>query len=240
MIKKRVEAEWIRIAIGLDSTSNTAIFLDAVLKVLDFEPVSIENEMIRFVFNTIQDEVEKEAKRQKATSEKRSVIGSKGGNAKWAKERQAQDNYKQVNTPQPPPKENEIFEAEVMEQFPWKEFLAIFPCKTNKKKAEELWRKMPNSKRELAFEGAKRYAKEIEYRKQIDRDTKIMSPYTFLKDERWTDEYEIHTTPINTNYHGNSKQQQHQQQLPEIGLALKASRDKMFALDVSENGDRTL
>lgn len=199
MIKKRVEAEWIRIAIGLDSTSNTAIFLDAVLKVLDFETVCIENEMIRFVFNTIQDDVQKEAERQKTANEKRRMAGSKGGNAKWAKERQAQTNYRQVNAPQLPPKENEIFEAEVMEEFPWKEFIAIFPCKTNKKKAEELWHKLSNAKRKLAFEGVKRYVKEIEYRKQFDRDTKIMSPYTFLKDERWTDEYETHTTPINTN-----------------------------------------
>lgn len=194
-IKKRVETEWIRIAIGLDSTSKTAMFLDTVLKVLDFEPINIENEVVKVVFDTIKDDVQKEAEKQRNTSEKNSKNGSKGGKAKWEKERQMQANYKQADAPPPPPKdEAEIFEAEQMEEYPFADFYSIFPSHTDRKKAEEKWKKMPNEKRKLAFEGAKRYANFIEYRKKHEENVKVMMPSTYLNGERWEDEYEIPST----------------------------------------------
>lgn len=195
MMRKRVETEWIKIAIGLDSTSKTAIFLDTVLKVLDFEPINIENEVVKVVFDTIKDDVQKEAEKQKSTSEKNSKNGSKGGNAKWEKERQTQANYKQADAPPPSPKdEAEIFEAEQMEEYPFTDFYSIFPNHTDKKKAEEKWKKMTNEKRKLAFEGAKRYAAFIEYRKKHEENVKVLMPSTYLNGERWEDEYEIPDT----------------------------------------------
>ena len=158
MMRKRVETEWIKIAIGLDSTSKTAIFLDTVLKVLDFEPINIENEVVKVVFDTIKDDVQKEAEKQKSTSGSRSTAGSKGGKAKWEKERQTQANYKQADAPPPSPKdEAEIFEAEQMEEYPFADFYSIFPSHINRKTAEDKWKKMPNEKRKLAFEGGGRH-----------------------------------------------------------------------------------
>lgn len=210
-IRKRVETEWIKIAIGLDSTSKTAIFLDTILKVLDFEPINIENEVVKVVFDTIKDDVQKEAEKQKSTSGSRSTAGSKGGNARWEKERQTQANYKQADAPPPSPKEEAtIFEAEQMEEYPFADFYSIFPNHTNRKKAEEKWEKMPNEKRKLAFEGAKRYAAIIEYRKQHEENVKVMMPITYLNGERWEDEYEIPTETNNqnaSNYGSNNRQQ---------------------------------
>lgn len=199
-IRKRVETEWIKIAIGLDSTSKTAIFLDTILKVLDFEPINIKNEVVKVVFDTIKDDVQKEAEKQKSTSEKNSKNGSKGGKTKWEKERQAQANYKQSDAPPKSPKnEAEFFSAEQMEEFPFSEFYAIFPNHTDRKKAEEKWNKMTNDKRKLAFEGAKRYAAHIEYRKKYEKNVKVLMPTTYLNGERWEDEYEIPTDTNNQN-----------------------------------------
>lgn len=190
-IRKRVETEWIKIAIGLDSTSKTAIFLDVVLKALDFEPINIESEVVKVVFDTIKDDVQKEAEKQKSTSEKNSKNGSKGGNAKWEKERQAQANYKQSDAPPKSPKnEAELFDVEQMEEFPFSEFYSIFPKHTDRMNAEEKWKKMTNEKRKLAFEGAKRYAAYIEYRKKHEKDVRVLMPSTYLNKERWEDEYE--------------------------------------------------
>lgn len=210
MMRKRVETEWIKIAIGLDSTSKTAIFLDTVLKVLDFEPINIENEVVKVVFDTIKDDVQKEAEKQKSTSGSRSTAGSKGGKAKWEKERQTQANYKQADAPPPSPKdEAEIFEAEQMEEYPFTDFYSIFPNHTDKKKAEEKWKKMTNEKRKLAFEGAKRYAAFIEYRKKHEENVKVLMPSTYLNGERWEDEYEIPDTNNQSasNYGSNNGQQ---------------------------------
>lgn len=210
MMRKRVETEWIKIAIGLDSTSKTAIFLDTVLKVLDFEPINIENEVVKVVFDTIKDDVQKEAEKQKSTSGSRSTAGSKGGKAKWEKERQTQANYKQADAPPPSPKdEAEIFEAEQMEEYPFADFYSIFPSHINRKTAEDKWKKMPNEKRKLAFEGAKRYATFIEYRKRHEENVKIMMPSTYLNGERWEDEYEIPDTNNQSasNYGSNNRQQ---------------------------------
>lgn len=194
-IKKRVETEWIRIAIGLDSTSKTAMFLDTVLKVLDFEPINIENEVVKVVFDTIKDDVQKEAERQKTTSEKNSKNGSKGGKAKWEKERQMQANYKQANAPFPPPKEEtEIFEAEQIEEYPFDDFYSIFPVHRDKMKAEKYWSNLTNETRKIAFEGAKKYAAYIEYRKRQGENVKVMYPTTYLQQKRWEDEYEIPST----------------------------------------------
>lgn len=191
MRKKRVETEWIKIAIGLDSSSKTAIFLDTVLKVLDFEQVDIENEVVKVVFDTIKDDVQKEAEKQKETSDNRRKAGSKGGKTKWEKERQAQADYKQSDAPPKSPKnEAEFFDAEQMEEFPFAEFYSIFPNHTDKKRAEEKWKKMTNEKRKLAFEGAKRYAAFIEYRKKHEVNVKVLMPSTYLNGERWEDEYE--------------------------------------------------
>lgn len=210
MMRKRVETEWIKIAIGLDSTSKTAIFLDTVLKVLDFEPINIENEVVKVVFDTIKDDVQKEAEKQKSTSGSRSTAGSKGGKAKWEKERQTQANYKQADAPPQPPKEEAtIFEAEQMEEYPFSDFYSIFPSHINRKTAEDKWKKMPNEKRKLAFEGAKRYATFIEYRKRHEENVKVMMPITYLNGERWEDEYEIPTETNNqsaSNYGSNNKQ----------------------------------
>lgn len=207
MIKKRVETEWIKIAIGLDSSSKTAIFLDVVLKALDFEPINIENEVVKVVFDTIKDDVQKEAEKQKSTSESRSTAGSKGGNAKWEKERQTQANYKQADAPpKPPKKEAEFFDTEQMEEFPFTDFYSIFPNHTDRKNAEEKWKKMNNEKRKLAFEGAKRYAAFIEYRKKHEENVKVLMPSTFLNKERWEDEYEIPSIDNQTasNYGSNN------------------------------------
>lgn len=194
-IKKRVETEWIRIAIGLDSTSKTAMFLDTVLKVLDFEPINIENEVVKVVFDTIKDDVQKEAEKQRKTSGNRSVAGFKGGKAKWEKERQTQANYKQADAPPPPHKdEAEIFEAEQMEEYPFADFYSIFPMHRDKTIAEKYWSKMPNETRKIAFEGAKKYAAYIEYRKQHEENVKVMYPSTYLNQKRWEDEYEIPST----------------------------------------------
>lgn len=192
MIKKRVETEWIKIAIGLDSSSKTAIFLDVVLKALDFEPINIENEVVKVVFDTIKDDVQKEAEKQKVTSEKNSKNGSKGGKTKWEKERQTQANYKQADAPpKPPKKEAEFFDTEQMEEFPFTDFYSVFPNHTDRMKAEEKWKKMTNEKRKLAFEGAKRYAAFIEYRKKHEENVKVLMPSTYLNRERWEDVYEI-------------------------------------------------
>lgn len=192
MRKKRVETEWIKIAIGLDSSSKTAIFLDTVLKVLDFEQVDIENEVVKVVFDTIKDDVQKEAEKQKETSDNRRKAGSKGGKTKWEKERQAQADYKQSDAPPKSPKnEAEFFDAEQMEEFPFAEFYSIFPNHTDRKRAEEKWKKMTNEKRKFAFEGAKRYAAYIEYRKKYEENVKVLMPSTYLNGERWEDEYEI-------------------------------------------------
>ena len=199
-IRKRVETEWIKIAIGLDSTSKTAIFLDTILKVLDFEPINIENEVVKVVFDTIKDDVQKEAEKQKSTSEKNSKNGSKGGNAKWEKERQTQANYKQADAPSPSPKEEAtIFEAEQMEEFPFEDFYSVFPMHRNRTIAENCWSKMPNDVRKVAFEGAKKYAAYIEYRKQYEKNVKVMYPSTYLHQKRWEDEYEIPTDTNNQN-----------------------------------------
>ena len=208
-IRKRVETEWIKIAIGLDSTSKTAIFLDTILKVLDFEPINIENEVVKVVFDTIKDDVQKEAEKQKSTSEKNSKNGSKGGNAKWEKERQTQANYKQADAPSPSPKEATIFEAEQMEEFPFDDFYSVFPMHRNRTIAEDCWSKMPNKVRKVAFEGAKKYAAYIEYRKQHEKNVNVMYPSTYLHQKRWEDEYEIPTDTNNqnaNNYGSNNRQ----------------------------------
>lgn len=210
MMRKRVETEWIKIAIGLDSTSKTAIFLDTVLKVLDFEPINIENEVVKVVFDTIKDDVQEEAEKQKSTSGSRSTAGSKGGKAKWEKERQTQANYKQADAPpQPPKEETTIFEAEQMEEFPFEDFYSVFPMHRDKTIAEKCWSKMPNEIRKIAFEGAKKYAAYIEYRKQSEKNVKVMYPSTYLHQKRWEDEYEIPDTNNQTasNYGSNNRQQ---------------------------------
>lgn len=210
MRKKRVETEWIKIAIGLDSSSKTAIFLDTVLKVLDFEQVDIENEVVKVVFDTIKDDVQKEAEKQKETSDNRRKAGSKGGKTKWEKERQTQANYKQADAPpKTPKKEAEFFDTEQMEEFPFTDFYSVFPNHTDRKNAEEKWKKMTNEKRKLAFEGAKRYAAFIEYKKKHEENVKVLMPSTYLNRERWEDEYEI---PVRnnqnaSNYGSNNGQQ---------------------------------
>lgn len=225
MIKKRVETEWIKIAIGLDSSSKTAIFLDVVLKALDFEPINIENEVVKVVFDTIKDDVQKEAEKQKSTSESRSTSGSKGGNAKWEKERQTQANYKQADAPPPSPKEEAtIFEAEQMEEFPFEDFYSIFPMHRNKTIAEDCWSKMPNKIRKVAFEGAKKYAAYIKYRKQYDKNVKVMYPSTYLHQKRWEDEYEIPDTnnPQNASNYGSNNGQQNGRTQQQINIERNA------------------
>lgn len=209
MMRKRVETEWIKIAIGLDNTSKTAIFLDTVLKVLDFEPINIENEVVKVVFDTIKDDVQKEAEKQKSTIGSRSTAGSKGGKAKWEKERQTQANYKQADAlPKTPKKEAELFNTEQMEEFPFTDFYSVFPNHTDRIKAEEKWNKMTNEKRKLAFEGAKRYAAYIEYRRKHEENVKVLMPSTYLNRERWEDEYEMpdRNNQTASNYGSNNRQ----------------------------------
>lgn len=244
MRKKRVETEWIKIAIGLDSSSKTAIFLDVVLKALDFEQINIENEAVKVVFDTIKDDVQKEAEKQKETSDNRRKAGSKGGKTKWEKERQAQANHKQSDAPPKSPKnEAEFFSAEQMEEFPFSEFYSIFPNHTDRKDAEEKWKKMTNEKRKLAFEGAKRYAAYIEYRKKYEKNVKVLMPTTYLNKERWEDEYEIPSIDNqNANNYGsnnrqyNNREAQRQQNLREMGEWLAEAAANVQPINPTESG----
>lgn len=248
-IRKRVETEWIKIAIGLDSTSKTAIFLDTILKVLDFEPINIENEVVKVVFDTIKDDVQKEAEKQKSTSEKNSKNGSKGGNAKWEKERQTQANYKQADAPPQSPKEEAtIFEAEQMEKYPFEDFYEAFGNKKKPKEARKAWSKLKEEEKALAMEKVSQYVSYIRYRaKKENWETKTeyqMLPSSYLNGKCWEGEYE---TPIidnqNANNYGsnnrqyNNKEAQRQQNLREMGEWLAEAAANVQPINPTESGN---
>ena len=201
MARRNINTEWIKIAIGLDSTSKAAIFLDAILKAFDFETINIEDEVVKVVFDTIKDDVKKEAEKQKAISEKRSVAGTKGINLRWEKERQTQANCKQADAPQPPPKEcAPIEEAEQIEVVSFEEFYSVFPMHRNKTEAKRYWNHMDEEAKRIAFDGAKKYRTFVENRQKQGENVKVMYPSTYLSQKRWEDEYEVTNNQIASRY----------------------------------------
>lgn len=200
------------------SVEEKANYYDAIMKKYRHEDYRqhLITEKVRMCFDFSCVDIDKckqwHERKDKERKEHSSKGGIKSGEVRRARKVNAEKQDEEATDKvQSHPKEKEIFEAEEVEQFPWKEFYEPFPKHEGRKKVIEKWEKMPNSKRKLAIEGAKRYAKEIEYRKQIDRDTKIMNPLTYLNGERWTDEYETHTTTINTNYHGSNNRQSYKE-----------------------------
>lgn len=68
-------------------------------------------------------------------------------------------------------------------QVTFEQFWQAYNKKTNKKRAEDFWNKMPNNLRVLAFIGVKKYLAIIKRTNVYQCD-----PHTFLKDERYNDE----------------------------------------------------
>lgn len=170
------------------------------------------NDKVRMCFDFSCMDIDK----CKAVGERREAIrkerASKAANARWRKDKKTAEQTDE-ETAQPsdeiPLAEAEIFEAEQMEEFPFEDFYYIFPMHRDKTIAEKCWSKMPNEKRKLAFEGAKKYAAYIEYRKRHEENVKVMYPSTYLHQKRWEDEYEIPTETNNqnaSNYGSNNRQ----------------------------------
>lgn len=173
---------------------------------IDDEEFEIKDNMVKMAFSSwkIALNYDKEYHKERKTN-------SIQANEAKKKKREAKGNIL-MNSPsdEESAEEPPLADTEEVEQYPFEEFYSVFPMHRDKTIAEKCWSKMPNEVRKVAFEGAKKYAAYIEYRKQYEKNVKVMYPSTYLHQKRWEDEYEIPTETNNqsaSSYGSNNRQQ---------------------------------
>lgn len=173
------------------------LILVAVMKRYVYgEELNIQDPAIKMLAevwcNDINISISYNEKKQKQYSER----ARKGGVAKAKK---MQEHKEQEQGSMSADDDAPLADVEEVEQYPFEDFWNIFPNRINKKNAIEYWKRMSDTTRKEAIEGAKRYAEFIENKKQTERRPAMMSPTTFFADRRWEDEYEIPIERLNTN-----------------------------------------
>lgn len=173
---------------------------------IDDEEFEIKDNMVKMAFSSwkIALNYDKEYHKERKAN-------SIQANEAKKKKREAKGNIL-MNSPsdEESAEEPPLADTEEVEQYPFEDFYSVFPMHRDKTIAEKCWSKMPNEVRKVAFEGAKKYAAYIEYRKQYEKNVKVMYPSTYLHQKRWEDEYEIPTDTNNqsaSNYGSNNGQQ---------------------------------
>lgn len=225
------------------SVEEKANYYDAIMKKYRHEDYQqhLITEKVRMCFDFSCVDIDKckqwHERKDKDRKEHSSKGGIKSGEVRRAKK--AKESEQQAEATAQPSDDIPCAEVEVVDPHSFDVFWNLYKYKRGKALALKAWNKLKDSDKAAAIEAVPNYLAYLDYKRATGREQEQMHASTYLNQRRWEDDYTI-TTPINTNYHGNNKQQQHQQQLPEVFGDLKASRDKMFALNVSENGDRTL
>lgn len=198
------------------SIEEKANYYDAIMKKYRKEEYKqhLINEKVKMCFDFSCIDIDKCKAWSEIKSEEHKANSSKGGvksgetrRAKKAAREQAEQTDKETA---PPSDDTPLVGVEEVEQYPFEEFYSVFPMHRDKTIAEKCWSKMPNEVRKVAFEGAKKYAAYIEYRKQYEKNVKVMYPSTYLHQKRWEDEYEITTETNNqsaSSYGSNNCQQ---------------------------------
>lgn len=225
----------------LDTVEQVLELVDAAYAYMDNEQYKITDKVVRMAFVSWKSVFDYEKEKEAIYHKKRKEISGKGNEVKKAN-RQIKpvqqttiptlfESEQQAEATAQP--SDGIPYAEIVETYPFEKFWKIYGKIVGHDICQKIWMSISDETKARIMDHVVKYV-ESRPDKRTRRD-----PYNYLIKKTWEDEI-ISATPINTNYHGNNKQQQHQQQLPEVFGDLKASRDKMFALNVSENGDRTL
>lgn len=230
---ERFDDDIIMQAVKLDEESKASQYLLILKDAYNGKFVKISDPVLAYAFSLQEEKIKEYLKNKDKISKQNSGKGKKGMEKRWGKLKVTtmfESEQQAEATAQP---SDGIPYAEIVETYPFETFWKMYGKNVAHDKCQKLWMRLSDETKAKIMEHVVKYV-ESRPDKRYRKD-----PYKYLIEKTWEDEI-ISATPINTNYHGNNKQQQHQQQLPEVFGDLKASRDKMFALNVSENGDRTL